>query len=39
MASHAYGATSPSVTAIATLASAAIAGFVIWLANLATRQR
>jgi hypothetical protein len=39
MASHAYGGTSPSVTAIATLASAAIAGFVIWLANLATRQR
>ena len=39
LASHAYGGTTPSVTAIATLLSAAIAGFVIWLANLATRHR
>jgi hypothetical protein len=38
MASHAYGGTTPSVTAIAALASAVIAGFVVWLANLATRQ-
>ena len=38
MASHAYGGTTPPVTAIATLLSAVIAGFVIWLANLATRR-
>ena len=39
MASHAYGETTPLVTAVAALATAVIAGFVIWLANLATRPR
>ena len=38
MASHAYGETSAPVTAIATLATALIASFVIWLAKIATKE-
>jgi hypothetical protein len=38
MASHAYGETTAPVTAIAALITALIAGFVIWLAGLATRR-
>ena len=38
MASHAYGATSAPITSIATLATAVIAGFIVWLANMATKE-
>ena len=38
MASHAYGETTLQVTALAALATAAVAGLVIWLANIGTRN-
>ena len=38
MASHAYGETPPLTTAVATLATALVAGVVIRLASVATRQ-
>lgn len=39
MASHAYGGTPALTTAVATVATAVIAGAVIMLANFATRNR
>ena len=39
MASHAYGGTPALTTALATVATAVIAGAVIMLANFATRNR
>ena len=38
MASHAYGETTAPVSAIAALLTALIAGIVIWLANIATKE-
>ena len=38
MASHAYGETSAPITSIATLATALVAGFIVWLANVATKE-